>query len=137
MENRQLFYFCNNNNLKMIKHFDLRRVSGAFILMLTIGILVLHKQAAAQNRGIFVPYSTVGFGLGTANYYGDLAPYRRPLSSTFKMIRWNIGGNYTRHFTPTLAARVSFTYARIAGDDFIMNKVISGNPGVSKTNSGG
>ncbi|WP_221389816.1 DUF6089 family protein [Dyadobacter sp. NIV53] len=106
----------------MLKYFGLRRVSGAFALVLTFGLLGLHEQADAQSRGIFVPYSTVGFGLGTANYYGDLAPYRTPLASTFKMMRWSIGGNYTRHFTPRLAARASFTYARIAGDDYIMNK---------------
>ena len=106
----------------MLKYFKLRRVSGAFALMLTFGLLGLHEQADAQSRGIFVPYSTVGFGLGTANYYGDLATYRRPIASTFNMMRWSIGGNYTRHFTPRLAARASFTYARIAGDDYIMNK---------------
>jgi len=106
----------------MLKHLDLRRVSGAFTLMLTFGLLGLHERADAQSRGIFVPYSTVGFGLGTSNYYGDLAPYRTPLASTFKMIRWSMGGNYTRHFTPRLAARASFNYARIAGDDYIMNR---------------
>lgn len=106
----------------MLKYFKLRRISGAFALMLTFGLLGLHEQADAQSRGIFVPYSTVGFGLGTANYYGDLATYRRPIASTFNMMRWSIGGNYTRHFTPRLAARASFTYARIAGDDYIMNK---------------
>ena len=106
----------------MLKYFNLRRASGAFTLMLTFGFLGLYEQADAQSRGIFVPYSSVGFGLGTANYYGDLAPYRTPLASTFKMMRWSIGGNYTRHFTPHLAARASFTYARIAGDDYVMNR---------------
>ncbi|TDE12553.1 hypothetical protein E0F88_22340 [Dyadobacter psychrotolerans] len=91
-------------------------------MILTIGFLFTDGEVLAQNRGIFMPYSSVGVGLGTANYYGDLAPYGTPLASTFKMMRWSAGGNYTRHFTPRLAARAGFTYARIAGDDYIMNR---------------
>lgn len=106
----------------MLKHFDLRGISGAFTATLILGLFILSERASAQSRGIFVPYSSVGFGIGTSNYYGDFAPYRRPLASTFKMMRWNIAGNYTRHFTPHLAARATFTYARIAGDDYIMNR---------------
>jgi hypothetical protein len=60
-------------------------------------------------------------GIGTSSYYGDMAAYRRPVQSTFGMIRWSAGVNYTRHFTPRFAARAAFTYARIAGDDFTMN----------------
>lgn len=106
----------------MRTNFELRRLSGALTLILTLGLLLTNGNVQAQSRGIFVPYSTAGIGIGTSNYYGDMAPYRRPLSSTFKMMRWSIGGNYTRHFTPRLAARASFTYARIAGDDYIMNR---------------
>ncbi|MCF0071643.1 DUF6089 family protein [Dyadobacter sp. CY261] len=106
----------------MRRNFDLRRVSGALAFSLFLGLLLSAKDVKAQSRGFFVPYSTAGFGIGTSNYYGDFAPYRRPLASTFKMIRWSVGGNYTRHFTPRLAARASFIYARIAGDDYIMNR---------------
>ena len=101
---------------------DLKKVSGTLIMMLTFGLLLVDRDAQAQSRGIFVPYSTAGFGVGTSSYFGDFAPYRTPLASTFKMMRWSIGGNYTRHFTPRLAARASFIYARIAGDDYIMNR---------------
>ncbi|KAA0993987.1 hypothetical protein FXO21_08880 [Dyadobacter sp. UC 10] len=91
-------------------------------MIFTFGLLLAGKETQAQSRGIFVPYSTAGFGIGTSSYFGDMAPYRRPLASMFKMVRWSIGGNYTRHFTPRLGARASFTYARIAGDDYIMNR---------------
>lgn len=121
-ENQQLFYFCKKIDLKMRRNFDLRSVSGALALTLVLGLLLSGKDVKAQSRGFFVPYSTAGFGIGTSSYYGDLAPYRRPLASTFKMVRWSVGGNYTRHFTPRLAARASFIYARIAGDDYIMNR---------------
>ncbi|MCE7042936.1 DUF6089 family protein [Dyadobacter sp. CY312] len=106
----------------MRKNFELKEISGALTLIMTLGLFLSDGAAMAQSRGIFIPYSTVGFGLGTSNYYGDFAPYRRPVASTFNMMRWSVAGNYTRHFTPRLAARASFTYARIAGDDYIMNK---------------
>lgn len=121
-ENQQLFYFCKKIDLKMRRNFDLKRISGALALTLILALLLNSKDVKAQSRGFFVPYSTAGFGIGSSNYYGDFAPYRRPLASTFKMMRWSIGGNYTRHFTPRLAARASFIYARIAGDDYIMNR---------------
>ncbi|MCE6988847.1 DUF6089 family protein [Dyadobacter sp. CY323] len=106
----------------MRRNFELKRVSGALALILTFGLVLTSNETSAQSRGIFVPYSTVGFGIGTSNYYGDMAPYRRLPASTFAMMRWSVGGNYTRHFTPRLAARASFIYARIAGDDYIMNR---------------
>ncbi|MHA4737481.1 hypothetical protein [Dyadobacter sp. MSC1_007] len=106
----------------MRRNFDLRRVSGTLALTLILGLLLAGRDVKAQNRGFFLPYSTAGFGIGTSSYFGDMAPYRRPLASMFKMMRWSVGGNYTRHFTPRLAARASFIYARIAGDDYIMNR---------------
>jgi hypothetical protein len=121
VENRQLFYFCKKNDLKMRRNFDLKGISGALMLILTIGLLT-NGKVQAQSRSFFMPYSSVGFGVGTSSYYGDLAPYRTPLASTFKMMRWSVGANYTRHFTPRLGARASFTWARIAGDDYVMNR---------------
>jgi hypothetical protein len=114
---KQLFYFCKKNDLKMRRNFDLKGISGALMLILTIGLLT-NGKVQAQSRSFFMPYSSVGFGVGTSSYYGDLAPYRTPLASTFKMMRWSVGANYTRHFTPRLGARASFTWARIAGDDY-------------------
>lgn len=86
-------------------------------------LLVANTDVLAQRyRNQFVPYSSVGFGVGTANYYGDMASYRRILPSTFKMMRWSVTGEYTRHLTPRLAGRASLTWARIAGDDYQMNR---------------
>lgn len=86
------------------------------------GFTLLSNCANAQmRRSTFIPYSSTGFGIGTSSYYGDMASYSTPLRSTFGMMRWNVSGNYTRHFTPRLAARASFTYARIVGDDYKMN----------------
>jgi hypothetical protein len=106
----------------MGRNLDMKGLAKRFSLFLAVGIaIMISYRAEAQNRGVFLPYSTVGFGIGTSSYYGDLATFRRPIASTFNMIRWSVGGNYTRHFTPRLAARASFNWARIAGDDFVMN----------------
>ncbi|GLU55089.1 hypothetical protein Dfri01_45500 [Dyadobacter frigoris] len=107
----------------MVKTFKMRPISKRLLFFLVLGLLVVTYNAEAQvRRGTFIPYSTVGFGVGTSNYYGDMASYTTPLRSTFGMMRWNVSGNYTRHFTPRLAARASFTYARIVGEDYKMNK---------------
>ena len=107
----------------MITNFQMRPISKKLIFFLVLGLLVINYKTEAQvKRGTFIPYSSVGFGVGTANYYGDMASYSTPLKSTFGMMRWSLTGNYTRHFTPRLAARASFTYARIVGDDFKMNE---------------
>jgi hypothetical protein len=86
-------------------------------------VLTMFAQSAeAQYKNLFEPYSTVNFGFGTATYMGDLAAYRTPIQTLTKIIRWNVNGSYTRHFTPHLAARVSLTVARIAGDDELYNR---------------
>lgn len=79
--------------------------------------LKFNKDNGPRRKPLFQPYSTVGFGLGTAHYYGETNSIRQPLQSTFGMMRWNITANYTRHFTPRLGARVALTWARLAGDD--------------------
>jgi hypothetical protein len=87
-----------------------------------VAYLAATDGRAQRYRNQFVPYSSVGFGIGTSNYYGDMASYRRIVPSTFKMMRWSVSGEYTRHFSPRLAARASLTWARIAGDDYQMNR---------------
>lgn len=85
-------------------------------------LLTYNSEAQRRRRTPFEQYSTVNFGLGTSSYAGDLAPYRSPVNTVFKMMRWNINGSYTRHFTPHLAARVGLTWVRIAGDDEYYNR---------------
>jgi Domain of unknown function (DUF6089) len=61
--------------------------------------------------------TTVSFGGGTSNYYGDMTSYHVPIATILKMTRWNLSANYTKHFKYNLAARIGLTYARISGDD--------------------
>ncbi|MBC7893708.1 MAG: outer membrane beta-barrel protein [Sphingobacteriaceae bacterium] len=93
-------------------------------LVLLLGIVpasqAQFKSMFGKNkpgRSQFQPYSSVGFGIGTSHYYGDLAPYRNVLSSTVNTLRWNVTGNYIRHFTPRLSARIGLTIARLGADD--------------------
>jgi len=109
-----------------IHRFRTERRKGRLLKGLVLGVvavLTVTPNLYGQGyRNQFVPYSTVGVGVGTSSYYGDLAAYRRVFASTFKMMRWSVTGEYTRHFSPRFAARASLTWARIAGDDYIMNR---------------
>jgi len=96
-------------------------IAGALLAAFSV-LKPAESQAQGWKKSNFIPYSEVGIGLGTSSYYGELSGYRKPLRSTFQMLRWNAGGMYTRHFTPRLAARASFTWARIAGDDYTYNR---------------
>ncbi len=94
-----------------------------------LGIAYSHAQLFSSKKNYnkpykakFEPYSSVGFGLGTASYYGELSPIADPVNSTFKLIRWNVTANYTRHFTPRFSGRASLTLARLSGDDYTFSK---------------
>lgn len=95
------------------------------IVLFTL-FVTLQSEAQRRRRTPFEQYSTVSFGAGTSSYVGELAPYRTPMSTLFKTMRWNVNAAYTKHFTPHLAARVGFTWARILGDDEFFNR--SGSP---------
>lgn len=88
------------------------------------GLLLLagwhNSMAQRRTNTQFLPYAEVGFGVGSSTYFGELAGYRK-VKSLFTLPRWNAGIMYTRHFTPKVAARASFTYARITGDDYKYN----------------
>lgn len=86
------------------------------------------KGSGQSRKSLFEKHSDVSFGIGTANYYGDLAPYNRPIQSTYQNIRWNAAFNLTRHFTPHISGRVGLTWARIAGDD----RYFQGVPGLEQ-----
>lgn len=98
--------------------------------IITLGVLSAlllggsRQEGYAQSRQNphFLPYAEVGFGAGTSTYFGDMAGYSQPIKSLFTLPRWNVGLMYTRHFTPRFAARASFTWARIAGDDYTFSK---------------
>lgn len=71
----------------------------------------------SHKNKMFQAYSSVSFGGGSSNYYGDLSPYNRFAQSTVNGLRWNANFNYTRQLSPTLGLRFGLTWARIFGDD--------------------
>ena len=100
---------------------------SSVLSVLLVGTIAGESIAQRRQNTQFSPFSEVGFGAGTSSYYGDLAGYRTAPKATFILLRWNAGLNYTRHFTPHVAARAGFTWARITGDDYTFNKGKSGN----------
>jgi Outer membrane protein beta-barrel domain len=77
----------------------------------------LFNSDGTRRRSTYEKHSEISFGIGTSNYYGDLAPYNRPIQSTLQNINWNIGVDFTRHFTPHFSGRASLTWVRLTGDD--------------------
>ncbi len=77
----------------------------------------LFKSDGTRRKSTYEKHSEISFGIGTSNYYGDLAPYNRPIKSTLQNINWNIGVDFTRHFTPHFSGRASLTWVRLTGDD--------------------
>ncbi len=109
--------------------FERNRRAKATVMAMAMLVLLVSEAATAQFKSSnFVPYSSVSVGIGTSSYFGEMAPYGRPLASTFGMMRWNATASYARHFTPRFGARASFTWARISGDDYTLNKEDKGYP---------
>lgn len=77
----------------------------------------LFKSDGTRRKSLYEKHSEISFGIGTSNYYGDLSPYNRPIQSSLQNINWNIGVDFTRHFTPHFSGRASLTWVRLTGDD--------------------
>lgn len=95
-----------------------RKTGLAFILILAFcNLTFAQKNGIFSKQKLLSQYATIGVGAGTSHYFGDLAPYTYFYYGLYTNVRWNGSINYTRFLTTNAAARVSFTYARIAGDD--------------------
>ena len=113
-----------------IFHHNMKRtyaLTSGVLSALLVGAIAGESIAQRRQNSQFAPFSEVGFGVGTSSYYGDMAGYRYAPKATFILLRWNAGLNYTRHFTPRVAARAGFTWARITGDDYTFNKGSNGS----------
>ncbi|MFD2523689.1 hypothetical protein [Emticicia soli] len=90
-------------------------------------VLLITEENFAQG-GVFSKknklnqYSYISIGGGTSHYFGDLSPYKTFYYALYTNVQWNGTINYTRQFSPQFAARASFTWARIVGDDFTYAK---------------
>jgi len=100
----------------------------ALSLTLCFSLVLLAAQENFAQSGIFSKknklnqYSSVGIGGGSSHYFGDLSPYSYFYYGLITNVRWNATINYTRQLSPQVAARVGFTWARIAGDDYTFSQ---------------
>jgi hypothetical protein len=97
------------------------------IIAISLFLIMIGNASFAQNglfsrKKVINQYATVGLGGGTSYYLGDLAPFSRAYYGLYTNVRWNANANYTRFLTNNLAARVSLSYIRIAGDDYTFAK---------------
>jgi hypothetical protein len=97
-------------------------------LLLSFFVVVITTEQDFAQAGIFSKknklnqYTTIGIGGGSSHYFGDLSPYKYFYYGFVTNVRWNATLNYTRQLSPQIAARLAFTWARIAGDDYTFSK---------------
>lgn len=102
--------------------------NAGYSLLLCFSLVLLATSENFAQSGIFSKknklnqYSSVGIGGGSSHYFGDLSPYSYFYHGLSTNVRWNATVNYTRQLTPQFAARVGFTWARIAGDDYTFSQ---------------
>lgn len=65
----------------------------------------------------FRAYQYVGFGVNALNYFGDLAPVNKAASTDISFTRPGFGIMYGYRFHPAMAARASFNWGILRGDD--------------------
>lgn len=78
------------------------------------------KYRSGRIRGgasRFRPYQYVGFGVNALNYFGDLAPVNKAASTDINFTRPGFGIMYGYRFHPAMAARASFNWGILRGDD--------------------
>lgn len=65
----------------------------------------------------FRAYQYAGFGVNALNYFGDLAPVNKAASTDISFTRPGFGVMYGYRFHPAMAARASFNWGILRGDD--------------------
>ncbi|MGK0137805.1 MAG: hypothetical protein ACI9DJ_001259 [Algoriphagus sp.] len=112
----------------MTKSFKIASSILLFCSLLAVGSL--RAQGLFSRENVLNQYTTVGLGLGSAHYYGDIASIRNFQIGLYTNVRWNIGANYTRYITSNAALRLQVSWIRILGDDFTYSsKVIDKSAG--------
>jgi hypothetical protein len=76
-----------------------------------------NERSTPKRRSAYEKHSSIAYGIGTSNYYGDLAPLGRLVKSTTQNINWNLSVDLTRHLTPHTSIRFGLSWIRLSGDD--------------------
>lgn len=101
----------------------MRIIKSFGLLLLLLAVNESYSQGGIfSKRNIVNQYSTVGIGGGSSHYWGDLSSFRTPWLGLITTPRWNGTINYTRFLTSNVAARFSFSYIRIMGDDYAYSR---------------
>lgn len=79
---------------------------------------VSNYRGGARGFGRFKPYTYVGANINAGNYFGDLAPLTRAVSTDVSFTRPGFGvfGGYKFHHS--MAVRAGLNWVRLYGDDF-------------------
>lgn len=99
---------------------NLSQKRSEIYLQLTLKLLFVILLTGSFGRAdgqIFVPYTSIGLGVGTSSYYGDLAPISSFLTSTGRNLRWNVSADVSRHFTKRLDGTLGISWIRLGADD--------------------
>jgi hypothetical protein len=83
------------------------------ILLFLFSSLTVQGQASRQEN-----YWSVGVSLNAFNYYGDLAPLPKNISSDIKFTKPNIGIEASKKLGARFSIRGAFSYGRLKGDDY-------------------
>jgi hypothetical protein len=100
-------------------------IKKVVFLFMFLPSLLMAQQWKKQKREIV-------FGMGAANFLGDLGGadqigtyFLRDLE--FSQTKAHFQGGYRYRFTPTISAKASFSYARVAGSDRLTNELARRN----------
>lgn len=96
-------------------------------LGLLLLFLITSGYFAEAQTGIFKGnpndfYTSAGIGGGSAHYIGDLTTLKYAYYAPYTNVRWNGTAHYTKYLNENFGARVSFTWARLYGDDFVYSQ---------------
>ena len=75
------------------------------------------QEANAQNFTKRKQYTSIGFNLNAANYFGDIVPKVNFASFRGGDTRYNVGVSIMHRFYPRISLRGNLSYSRLAGDD--------------------
>jgi hypothetical protein len=67
-------------------------------------------------------YNGLGLNISSMNYFGDLTPQAKILSTDLRFARPQIGLNYSRRIGTRYTIRGSFAWGRLSGDDYTSQK---------------
>ncbi|WP_337043208.1 hypothetical protein [Emticicia sp. 17c] len=104
-----------------MKIINIQGASLKFLLSFSLVFLIAEEnfaQGLFSKKNKLNQYSSISIGGGTSHYFGELSSYKYFYYGVITNVRWNATINYTRQLSPQVAARVGFTWARIAGDDY-------------------